>query len=361
MKSVPNTSGGGSTPNYAVMLPCSGEEFGGFISSLLGKPQTIEKIIRGSFEVDEKHIVNMYYLVNQRISQQNDAQLIQFTVTIAYSDDSTHLLNSFEDFQHFTEVKPLVTVAVHLSWSYLVRFHKKQTLEKQVIEMSINAGNPNLVQASFSDGLVIMQRRSWIPDSSIFFRISHTERTWGVDIESLLTGHIRTWIKKPDPVRSYISRKADNIGVIFGILFFLGALVGVFIAGSRLVSHYVDVVKTFSASVGSKITEPQKILRKIDFLTDVVVTGVWPRFVFNSVTFLCIALLAAILFGAFVSEKAENRPLSFVILSEETRNYRERMLAEGNKKWRNFFYSILIGVGTGVVGNIVYSYFFSGV
>lgn len=361
MKTVSNSSSDSeSTRNYAVMLPCSSEEFGDFISSLLGKPQTIEKVIRGNFEIDEKNISNIYHLVNQRIAQQNDAQLIQFTVTLAYDDDSTHLLNSFEDFQNFAEVKPLVTVAVHLSWSYLVRFHRKQAVEKQVIEMSITAGSSDLMQTEYSDAILIMKRRNWLPDSSVFFRINHTERTWGVDIESLLTGHIRGWMKKPDPLRSYITAKADGIGAIFGILFFLGALLGVFLAGNRLVEHHIGKMVKFSGEVSSRITESEKILRKIDFLTDIVITGVWPRFVFNSVSFLCVALLAAIIFAFIVSEKAQNKPPSFVMLSEETKKYRERVLARGKEQWRQFLYSIAIGVATGVVGNLVYSYFFGG-
>lgn len=126
--------------NYGVMLPCSDEDFGDFISSLLGKPQTIEKVIGGTFEIDDRNITNIFHIVDQRISQQNDASLIQFTVTIVYDDDSIHLLNSLEDFQHYSEVKPLVSVAVHLSWSYLVRFNRKNALEKQTIEISVLAG-----------------------------------------------------------------------------------------------------------------------------------------------------------------------------------------------------------------------------
>jgi hypothetical protein len=359
-RSVSNhAAGAAARANYAVMLPCSDEEFAGFISSLLGKPQTIEKVMGGIFEVDERSITNLYHLVAQRIAQQNEAQLIQFTVTIVYDDDSTHLLNSLEDFQGYTEVKPLVSVAVHLSWSYLVRFHSKQALEKQTIEMSIIAGNSGVAQSRTEDGILVLTRRKWMPSSSIFLRISHTERTWGVDMESLLTGHIRTLIRKPDPLRAFIAARSDDIGLIFAILFFLSALAGVFFAGTKLVSHYVIAAKDFASKFGAKVGDPEKMLRKIDFLTDIIVTGVWPRFVFNSAAFLCVALLVSIVFGVVVSEKAANRPPSFVLLSAEAKNHRERILKRGKAKWREFIYSMLIGVATGIIGNILFAHFFS--
>jgi hypothetical protein len=352
-------SSGSPSPNYGVILPCSDEEFGEFISSLLGKPQTIEKVIGGTFAIDDQNIANVCHIVHQRISQQNEAKLIQFTVTIVYDDNSTHLINSLEDFLHYTEVKPLVSVAVHLSWSYLVRFHTKNALEKQTIEMSVLAGDSSLPQALIEDGILIRARQNWGLRSSVLLRISHTERTWGVDMESLLTGHVRGWMHKPDRVRAYISAKSDDIGLIFAILFFLCALGGVFFAGSQLVTHYAAVAKSFSTTLGVNVNDPARILSKIDFLTDVIVTGVWPRFIFNSVSFLCLALLAAILFGVFISGKAENHPRSFILLSAESKSHRTRTLETVQQRWRRFFYSIIVGTATGIVGNLLFARFFS--
>lgn len=214
-------------------------------------------------------------------------------------------------------------------------------------------------QTLVEDGILVLTRRKWMPGSSVFVRISHTERTWGVDMESLLTGHVRGWMQKPDPVRSYICAKSDNIGMIFSILFFLCALGGVFFAGAQLVSHYAAVAKGFSAKVGADVSEPARLLSKIDFLTDVIVTGVWPRFIFNSVSFLCIALLAAILLGVFISGKAENSPQSFILLSAESKKHREVALESVQERWRKFTYSIVFGVVTGILGNFFFARFFA--
>ena len=61
--------------SYEVTLPCSPEDFRDFIGGLLGKPQTVEHRIRGSYEVDLAALTNLHHLVDQRIHQQNDAHL----------------------------------------------------------------------------------------------------------------------------------------------------------------------------------------------------------------------------------------------------------------------------------------------
>jgi hypothetical protein len=51
--------------NYGVILPCAPEDFGEFVSNLLGKPQTIERQIYGAFEIRKEDIFNTHHLVNQ--------------------------------------------------------------------------------------------------------------------------------------------------------------------------------------------------------------------------------------------------------------------------------------------------------
>src|SRR5690349_5916699 len=83
---------------FSVILPCSQDEFGAFVSSLLGKPQTIEKVLEVTFEINRDHIETVFHLVSQRIAQQNTATLIQSSTKIVYEDSSSVVLNSFQDF-----------------------------------------------------------------------------------------------------------------------------------------------------------------------------------------------------------------------------------------------------------------------
>lgn len=72
----------------AVVLPCSTEDFGSFISGLLGKPQTMSNMVRGPFELKKADVVNVHALLMQRVAQQNEAVLTQFTAKLIFDDES---------------------------------------------------------------------------------------------------------------------------------------------------------------------------------------------------------------------------------------------------------------------------------
>jgi len=127
---------GNSNSRYAIALPCEPEDFANFIGSLLGKPQTIVNSERGSFEIRKEDIVNSYHLLVQRVQQQNEGQLLQFTVRLVFNDNSSVLLNSIDDFITYAEVRPVFPTQAHLSWAFIVRFRDRQHPEKQDIDLS---------------------------------------------------------------------------------------------------------------------------------------------------------------------------------------------------------------------------------
>src|SRR6266542_3631248 len=176
---------------YTVVLPVPPDTFRQFVSGLLGKPQTITKVFRDCFEVRTQDIENTFHLVDQRVRQQNEASLIQFIVRITYDDGSSVLLNTLEDFLHYKEIHPLVSTGVVLSWTYLIRFPEKTVPEKQEIEVTMLA-DPRQGEAR----VLHLEELRFFPPSLYFggqidIRIAHTARTWGADIEALLTGHIK--------------------------------------------------------------------------------------------------------------------------------------------------------------------------
>ena len=98
---------------YAVMLPCRPEDFKEFVSGLLGKPQTITKRFLGKFDISKEDIESFHHVLTQRVAQQNEGKLIQFTIKIVYDDNSSVLLNSLEDFIHYNEVRHVSSIAAH--------------------------------------------------------------------------------------------------------------------------------------------------------------------------------------------------------------------------------------------------------
>jgi hypothetical protein len=279
---------------YAVLLPCTPDEFGDFVSGLLGKPQTIEKSIRGVFEFTHDAVANTFHLVKQRIDSQNEATLIQFTIRIEYDDNSSVLLNSLQDFLTYSEVRQIASVGVALSWVYLVKFKNSNVPEKQEIYLSFRTGDDDEVGNIFAedDGVFIIQSSRRRSLSGVFLRIRHTDRTWGTDLESLLTGHVKTLMKTPQPTEKFIYGHSGEIGFTCFDLVLIGAIVGVLWTFSSFVDSYQGKLKALSDTTSHQAD--QLIISKIDFLLEVISSGAWPRLEFAAIGFLAISLVIAI-------------------------------------------------------------------
>jgi hypothetical protein len=227
---------------YSVVLPCAPEDFAEFVSGLLGKAQTLQKVFAEAFEVDKNDIASTFHLVEQRVRQQNEAALVQFTIKIVYDDDSSVLLNSLTEYLHYSEIRPLVSIAAYLSWTYLIKFQDKRFPEKQQIELAIvtNQDNPPLY---IEDGVRIINRSRIVHGmpgfSHIDLRVSHTARTWAVDVESLLTGHIKTWLCAQSGLKQFITKHSGWIGFSFGFLFFVLSMLGAYFTASQFVVSQV--------------------------------------------------------------------------------------------------------------------------
>ena len=175
--------------NVSIALPCEPEDLKNFISGLLGKPQIIQKFFDFPFEVRKSDISDIFHLLDQRIHQQNKATLLQFTVKILYDDDSSVTINSIEEFMIYNEVRPLESREVTISWVYLIRFQQKDIPERQQIDLTYRAGRGKLV--TIEDGFGIHRLKQILGPATINLRIAHTDRTWGIDIESLISGQLK--------------------------------------------------------------------------------------------------------------------------------------------------------------------------
>jgi len=332
---------------YEVTLPCSPEDFRDFIGGLLGKPQTAEHRLRGSYEVDLATLTNLHHLVDQRLHQQNDAHLVQFIAKILYEDDSSVLLNSFEDFSRFQEVHPKISVGVSLTWIYLITFQRRKVPEKQQIDVTFSQTGSFLMGGAFSSPQRI---------HDIQISVSYTERTWGQDIQSLLSGHLRGLLKPVSPVRRWAARHNELLGLGSAVAFVLSSALGVLLASEAFVKSQIETASKLFREPGSTFAH---VAERLDYLIALTGQGLWPRFSFAAVALLLLALVLSVVFGAMVSAIAELRPRSFVLLTEAARAYRTRQMESDRRAWLVKLFSIAASLTGGVVSNILYSKYFS--
>ena len=336
--------------NFAVMIPCTQDDFAKFISGLLGKPQALERMHSAPFEVNRQGIENIFHLVDQRVRQQNDATLIQFIVRVVYDDDSSVLINSIDDFRHYTEIRSLVSVGVHLSWIYLIRFQDRSVPEKQQIDITFSAGTSGAIIRGGSD-LPMLEVLPWFGRGYVTTEVRHTARTWGVDIDSLLEGHIRTLARPEAPLRKWISRHSGKFGVLSGLTFLAATTGAAYYSASQFLNEQLVRVQTF-LQAGENAPS---VSDKLDFLLRLAAEGSWPRFAFMIGSFALLAMILSVAFGILVESTADNKPYSFVTLTEKSETRKQTLLKREQRKWLSFLGSVISGVIIGVVSNIVFS------
>jgi hypothetical protein len=335
--------------NHSLVIPVDPATLGSFISGLLGRPQTIENRFFGNFDLNRDHIVDIYHLVNQRISQQNKGQLVQFTVTIVYSDESSVLLNSLSDFESYRDVNDKISVAAELSWTYLIKFEDRPTPEKQVIELAIKTAQKEekLVGVPIDVLLPSVHRLR----HSFFLRIQHTARTWGADIEHLIAGKINTWIKKEHWFPKFIHTYYGLVGFVMGLVFLAITLFGIFAVAKPLEQAYLEAAKQATTL---------SIDQKINYLISQASAPTWKHFEDVKFGACLVALLVSFILGLIVAFFADNPPKSFLVLSAAAETERENLLKARKLDWAYFAVSAVTSTAAGVASRYIFKVFFEG-
>lgn len=337
-----------STKQYSIALPCEPAHFGEFISSLLGKPQTISGTRRGAFEIKREDIINSHQLITQRVMQQNDAQLIQFIVKLVFDDNSSVLLNSFNDFLAYTEVRPVSVMQIHLSWSFLVQFRDRDHPEKQEIDLSfLTAARGTIALDESSDSSFVPVSRL-ISGGFVAFSIRHTARTWGADIENLLAGHVEHLILPQSPARAFAEKHSGKIATAVALLFFIGTIAVCFISANRLAANQLQKLATL-------LQKHDAFDLKLNQLLQLAADGFWGKYFFSVFVFSIFSFVFSILLGYWAGSTADTQKPSYILLTKKS----EQIKIERDKKykiqWISFLCSIFVGIATGVIANILFA------
>lgn len=306
-------------PAGQVALPLNEEQFKDFIVSLLGKPQTISKRFRGSFEITKDNLVTLFELLNQRVQQQNDSKLIQFRATVYYNDNSTVTLSGFEHLVHYNETLPIVSKAIHLTWQYLIKFRDKNSFEKQEVSISFLANTDTPVEI---DG-----EHTYYHENVANIRIQHTARTWGADIEALLTRHLNTIIQKESKIESFFKFNPEKIqNIIAAIL--------------TLITIMFATINTYQIR-SSKLHDTDSIF--------------WIHH-YGGLLFLLAATFFLLKMTFAILEEFEvfNKP-SFILLTTESLKDKNRTLKSYRQNWSRYLWTIISSIALGVLGNYVYT------
>lgn len=326
-----------------LTLPFNEDQFQSFIKGLLGTPQTITKRIKGNFEIHLKDLQNFHDLINQRITQQNNGKLIQLKTQIYYSDESSVILSSYEELVSYNEVKPVISEAVRMTWVYLIQFADKNVPEKQEVElMIVSTPQGNIIE---DDDIPV-----FFPSFGQFrIIIKHTARTWGADIESLITHQINSILTPCSKLKDFIRKKSSTIGLLTGILFLISSLISIFFS-----------TRTFNVGEVKKVAEYTKNVKvvdsKVDYLLNYIAENSQNLFFLKSQLYIVVSIFIAILLGVWVASLANNKTRSYLVLTREAKKNRDKLVEKSKNKVYWFWFSIGVSILTGILSNYIFNW-----
>jgi hypothetical protein len=287
-------------------------------------------------------------LVDQRIRQQNKGQLIQFTVTVIYDDASSILLNSLDDFINYREVRPQISISTDLSWTYLIHFEDKPIPEKQIIELSISTyrGGKN-----FDPLIFPFEHRLREFNSTFKIRIQHTARSWGVDIEHLLIGQIKSWVRNEPWIKRIIYQNPGRVGLFFGIVFI--------VLGAWGCNEAIEQVRN-SLIGAAEVAKNLSTEQKLDYLISSSFDSPALKLSNYTTNGYGGSFFAGILIGVIITVLADNAPQSYLVLSEKAKIERAESLKQRTRGWVYFLVSGITATIAGILSRYLFAVFFTG-
>jgi len=330
-----------------VVLPVPEKDFATFLNSLLGKPQVIEKYFDKVFHIEREHLCGLHHRLVNRLEEQNDAKLIQFRSRIGFSDDSTVLLNDFNEFENFNEKVTEVSKFVVMEWDFLIKFQGRETPEKQTIDISFYP-SPSL--KSGLKELVRLERLN-VSNIGMKIRIKHTARTWAADIESLLTKYINSLVTRESTFNKFLSKYSERIGFFFGSLVIVIPAIFLYYISWQIEDQYKAAIM--------RLTEENNISEKISKLGSIVSQGSWERFAFYSIGIIIISIFIGLIMGTTVGEKCSLHQKSYLLLTNASYRDKETNEKSLNKQFAFFILTAILSIVLGIVSGVIANYLFA--
>ncbi|MCP5015890.1 MAG: hypothetical protein GY938_11575 [Ketobacter sp.] len=336
-----------------LSLPIKKSELGNFVADLLGQPQSIERLIDEKFDVEFNWFVNLHELIDQRIHQQNHADLIGFTLIVYFDSGLKRTLTSVEAMKSYNETRSDIPIGVKIVWSYLVHFPAKPYPEKQQISFSAfrHKNKKDDREKMSAERLFLNVAGIKSERSSIRFQIDHTERTWGDDIEVIISNHIDEIVRK-DGISNGLFEIARSlfalIVLLFGLIYSIVSNVNKNSDDvANLRSLYKDI--TESSAVGFEL-----INNKLDVIEKVTEVAAL-RDENIGMMFLYIMLSSVTSVAILAFTKREIR--SYIVLSKVSQDYRTKGLKREKRGIHVLIGSFALSVVASIVANYWYEFF----
>jgi hypothetical protein len=335
-----------SDRELAIMIP--GNKFAEFITGLLGKPQTIVRSIRGSFSITRDDLVSLHHLLEQRVHEQNKASLIQVQFKIIYNGELSVEINSLSEFLQYAEVRRVTTLKTELTWIYLIEFQGKSIPERQQIEVSFARDFRPRDHLSEIEDMLRSKRLGRYKNGGMRIRVTHTTRSWGADIESLLHDHLQVFQQHQTGIPWFLWKFSTVNGWATG----LGLFSVVLLVGSSILAFIIKKHVLKTGPIAGNVTL-DSINSKLDSLVGLLSAGTSSTLAIAIAFYVIVGIVISTALGVYVGESSEEIP-STISFTPHDENLKTELLAKYRNNWKTILASAICAITLGVASNLLF-------
>lgn len=342
-----------SDENMSIALPMRKRDLGNFISNLLGQQQSFKRQVTAKFDIDHAWLVNLHELLHQRIKQQADSTLIEFVAQIHFDSGLKRTITTVDSFQAYVETKKEAIVAVTLLWSYLVQFPGRSFPDKQEITFHARVRREEYIKKEEKTNPIVnyvVGAMSAESDRSYMaYSVSHTERTWGDDIESLLSNQVEDVIRHEGGVTDTVYN-CLRWALVFGVFMFF-MIFPLYHTSNNTALILTDLNMQYE-NIDSDPVSLAVLNEKLDIATNMIkAMGVKDRRIY-----LSLLIFLAPFVCAFLIRATRKNLHSFIVLSHHDKIQREKFLKGERNSVRITVASYIFAILAGILGNYGYSW-----
>lgn len=336
-----------------LALPIKKSDLGNFVADLLGQQQSIERVIDENFDIDFDWLINLHELIDQRINQQNHSDLVGFSSVVYFEKGLKRTLTTVDAFKTYSETRKDIPVGIKVSWTYLVHFPGKPYPEKQQINFSAfkhenkkeESKKLSIERLLFKDFIVKSER------NIIRFQIDHTERTWGDDLEVIISNHIDEVVRNEGKLDMFfnLSRTIFSFliiisGFVYGLLFSIR---------SNLDEIRATVIQYASLQSSNQLDLPL-INQKIDLVAKVLELNAMKD---ENIGVLLLSPFASTVLAMALLSLTRKQISSFIVISKTSREHRARSLIKERRSVHILIGSFALSVFASIVASYWYDSF----
>ena len=208
-------STGGEQSAFQVSLPVTRDQFGEFISGIIGGKERITAYVEDPLYIDLDNCVSLSKAIVERVTSNNETSIVSSEFSIRFSNHRTYTEHSIKALSELAPIGESKTEMIEISLDFLGKFPKYDFPIRQSIRVLI------------SNSLETKKEGEENVYPSALIDVYFVERTWGEDLASLcqkMLGEFSERAKDAGRLKLWVEEKKGWIvgfSAIFSVLIYL--------------------------------------------------------------------------------------------------------------------------------------------